>query len=205
MSSQDKGGNLASDPEISRLRHVVEARQKQLDDMALMLSDLVKKIEIERTEVKHNEGLVEDIERKLKDRDIEINEIQKEKEILFTKLQFAHKDVSKIKGKTPASKGFLSKVSNLLSFGGNTVDQKANEFIQTSKGLVKKTEEKPAHPTQAETKKGIVDTHAQDQAEVHTLELRERQESSGSAPEEADEEALEDEILRSIRERLKDV
>lgn len=188
--------------ECSRLKQIADARQKQIEDLSQMMADIVKKIEVEKANIVANETRLRELDRAVNERDLELTEVRKEKEILFSKLQMAQKEVSRIKQAQGSSKGSLfSKVSTLFGFGPSQVDPKDSEFIQTSKGMVKKAlnQDTPA----AFEKPASSHPQASGPSDPAEPPLRDRL-SSSSSNKSDDDEKTEDEILMSIRSRLEE-
>ena len=187
--------------ECVRLKQIADARQKQIEDLSQMMADIVKKIEVEKTNIFTNEVHLKELDRAVNERDLELTEVRKEKEILFSKLQMAQKEVGRIKQAQGSHKGsFFSKVSTLFSFGPSQVDPKDNEFIQTSKGMVKKAQKEDL-PTPERA--GTTHPQASGPSDPGEPQLRDRL-SSGSSNKSDEDEKTEDEILMSIRSRLEE-
>ena len=187
--------------ECVRLKQIAAARQKQIEDLSQMMADIVKKTEAEKSSIAANEAHLKELERAVNERDLELTEVRKEKEILFSKLQMAQKEASRIKQAQGSSKGSLfSKVSTMFGFGPSQVDPKDSEFIQTSKGMVKKALKEDAAGPEKGASSLPQPSSPSDPTEPP---LRDRL-SSSSSNKSDDDEKTEDEILMSIRSRLEE-
>ena len=187
-----------------RKEEICKAREKQIEDVSYMIQDIMKKIEVERSNIKNNEMVKNELAAVVNERNIELNEIRKEKEILFSKLQIVQKDVSRMRQNSgTGGKSFMAKMSSLFSFGGGSgtvqVSGPDNEFIQTSKGMVKKEEGKEKKiddigGTEAEVTEGT--------QEMGSPEFRDRTDSTNSNKSDEDEDITEEELLQRIRMKL---
>lgn len=186
--------------EEGKLKLVEEARQKQLDDLATVVGDTAKKIEVERAISQELESTVGELERRLNERDLELNEILKEKELLFAKLQIAHKDVSKLKAAQGNKTSMMKSLSNMFSLKNTKLSQKDTDFITTSKGLVKKTAEKQ-EAVKKESPEMETTTEETSSAE---LKQSDSNQSGNASDDDEDPEETEEEILKRIRARLED-
>ena len=185
--------------EEARLKVIDEARQKQLDDLATVVGDTGKKIETERAIGLELKSTVTELERRLNERDLELTEILKEKELLFAKLQIAHKDVAKLKAAQGNKTSIMKTLSSMFTIKGSQLSQKDTDFITTSKGLVKKTAEKP----QEQTKIAPEPESTSEEYISPDLKLGDSNQS-GNGSDEEDTEETEEEILKRIRARLED-
>lgn len=135
---------MSSPPTIDvvKLKNMLEARQRQVEEMSRVLTDMDGKIAAEKKNLKDNLTFAEELDRRVKDKELELHEIQKEKEILFGKLQIAHKEAGKNRNAARTeSTSFMTKVSSFFNFGSKKEDPNAKNFIETSSGLVSKTDQ----------------------------------------------------------------
>lgn len=132
----------------------------------------------------------------------------KEKELIFSKLQTALEDIEKMPRRQQSS-GWLGYLSSPFGFGSKKKTEEEFGFIQTSSGLIKKELTKPKPEPKPELAISQVESSSEKTKSTEKKELQEdpiiKRKSSTASNESNEDQRTEQELLKSITDRLGDL